>query len=48
MAWSGTVDISKYIVAAAPFGGPIGWYNIIQYMYMHIWCTYMWMYGHKT
>ena len=24
MAWSGTVDLSNYIIAAAPFGGPIG------------------------
>lgn len=24
MQWAGQVDLGKFIVAAAPFGGPIG------------------------
>lgn len=35
MQWAEKVDLSKFIIAAAPFGGPIGmsldWNHLIDY-----------------
>jgi len=35
MQWAGQVDLGKFVIAAAPFGGPIGNLLLLYYYYIY-------------